>query len=126
MKRIVTNTIIRWSKCIALIIATLVAVSAYHLDQSELLYYANGSNNFDLRISFFCMVLTILVTIEYWKDWLLRIVSGTVALMCINNYFDELLFNPLEFDYNEKAFLVIISINLLHTIWSNQTTNTTE
>jgi hypothetical protein len=110
----------------AMVVATIVAITAYQIDQNELIYYANGSNNFDIRISFFCMVLTILVTIEYWKDWLLRIVAGTVALMCINNYFDELLFNPLVFEYNEKAFLVIITINLLHSIWSNQTSNTTD
>jgi hypothetical protein len=126
MRRIITNSIIRWSKVMAMVVATIVAITAYQIDQNELIYYANGSNNFDIRISFFCMVLTILVTIEYWKDWLLRIVAGTVALMCINNYFDELLFNPLVFEYNEKAFLVIITINLLHSIWSNQTSNTTD
>lgn len=119
MREVVKNKVIRWSKILAMLIATIVAVSAYQLQEQDLIFYSNGSNNFDIRISFFCMVLTILVTIEYWRDWVLRLIAGTVALMCINNYIDELLFNPLVFDLNEKAFTVLVTINLLHTIWLN-------
>lgn len=126
MKKIIINNLIRWGKIIAMLIAIFVAISAYQLTPEEIIYYSNGSNIFDLRISFFCTILTLLVTIEYWKDWLLRIISGSTALMCINNYLDELIFNPFTFDENEKVFLGLIIANFIHTIynqWSNQQKN---
>lgn len=102
--------------------AIIVAISAYQLAPEEIIYYSNGSNNFDLRISFFCTVLTLLVAIEYWDDWLLRLISGSAVLMCVNNYLDELIFNPFIFDTNEKVFASIIVANFIHTIyikWNN-------
>lgn len=127
MKKIFTNKVIRFAKIISMLTATIVAISAYQIDTLNVEYYANGSNSFDIRISFFCMLLTKLVTIEYWKDWLLRIIAGTTALMCMSNYIDELLFDPFTFDLNEKVFAVIILINFIHTLytkWINRANNT--
>jgi len=89
MREVVKNNVIRWAKVLAMLIATIVAVYAYQIKDTELVYYANGSNNFDIKVSFYCMVITILVTIEYWEFWPARIVAGTASLMCINNYIDE-------------------------------------
>lgn len=126
MRKILINNLIRCGKVIAMITATFVAISAYQLTPEEIVYYSNGSNTFDLRISLFCTILTLLVSIEYWKDWLLRIIAGSTALMCINNYLDELIFNPHTFDVHEKVFIGLIIANFIHTIynqWSNRQNN---
>lgn len=99
-----------------MLVAFMVAVSAWQLKPEEIVYYANGSNNFDLRVSFYIAVITTLVAVEYWNDLWLRAISGTIALFAINNFLEELLFNPLTFDLGEKTLFAFLSIHLLFTL----------
>lgn len=77
---------------------------------------ANGSTHFDICVAFFCMIITGLIAWEYWKDNILRLIAGTIALTAANNFLDEFLFNPFVMDWNELIFAIIISINFIFTM----------
>ena len=69
-----------------------------------------------LALAWYCAIVTTLVTIEYWDDWLARVVSGSITLMTYNNLTDEMFFDPYKFGTNEKIFGLIIGINFIYNI----------
>jgi len=96
-------------KVFLLVFAFSVTLYAYQSHDATIM--DNGSTHFDVAVAFFCMVIMLLVTWEYWDDDLLRLIAGTVALTTINNFLDESLFNPYIFDWNEKVFAIIATAN---------------
>lgn len=117
-KEYLTHKAIRNTKFLLMCIACLVALRAYNLDTNSLVYYANGSNTFDRLIALFCAIITFNVTWEYISDNLLRLVSGTLFLMCLNNLLDELFFNPLTTNTNEYVFGAMIGLNFVYSLIS--------
>lgn len=84
------------------------------------LYAYNNHDGFYFApiMAAFCAIITTLVTIEYWDDQLLRLISGTLTLCTYNNLTDEIFFDPYTFSTNEKIFALIISINFIYNIFA--------
>jgi len=113
----ITNKAIRISKFILIDFAIIVSLYAYNLGKESLIFYSNGSNTFDRLVSLFCVIITFCVSWEYYKDYYLRLVSGTAFLLCVNNLLDELFFNPFIFGINEKTFAIILGLNFVYNIY---------
>lgn len=115
-KEYIGHKAIRNTKFLLMCIACLVALRAYNLDVNSLNYYDNGSNTYDRLIALYCTIITFNVTWEYLKDNWLRLISGTMFLICFNNLLDELFFNPLVTNTNEIVFGCMVGLNFVYSL----------